>query len=114
MFYYWMKEKKSNKNAVSDTLRESSKQRLHNALKQAIQRFGNTKYSPNSELIYLLFLLLFWFVTVRYNYPEGFSLFKVLYAGFKLMNRQFFLKTNVTRSLGKLGNHSTIHKWQVL
>lgn len=45
--------KKSNKNAISNTLRESSKQRLQHALKQAQQRLGNIKFEVETSATFL-------------------------------------------------------------
>lgn len=45
--------KKSNKNAISDTLRESSKQRLQLAVKQAQQRLGNIKFEVETSATFL-------------------------------------------------------------
>ncbi|XP_024181896.1 ATP-dependent DNA helicase Q-like 3 isoform X2 [Rosa chinensis] len=44
---------KLNKNAISDTLREASKQRLENAVKQAQQRLGNLKIEVEKSASFL-------------------------------------------------------------
>ncbi|KAF3439702.1 hypothetical protein FNV43_RR17980 [Rhamnella rubrinervis] len=44
---------KLDKNAISDALREASKQRLQNALKQAQQRLGNTKLEEETSATFL-------------------------------------------------------------
>ncbi|KAI5320060.1 hypothetical protein L3X38_039768 [Prunus dulcis] len=44
---------KPEKNAISDTLREASKQRLQNALKQAQQRLGNLKIEVEKSASFL-------------------------------------------------------------
>lgn len=46
-YSHWMKVDKPSKNAISNALREASKQRLQNALNQAQQRLGNIKYARN-------------------------------------------------------------------
>lgn len=46
-----MKVNKADKHAISDALREASKQRLQNALKQAQQRLGETKYAHHSKCL---------------------------------------------------------------
>lgn len=51
LFSNCMKVNKSDKHALSNALREASKQRLQNALKQAQQRLGETKYAHNIKCI---------------------------------------------------------------